>query len=135
MKLVNPPRRDVVLVPKKGFVIIAFKVSLRLMSDKCKTNAGIQTDNPGNWLMHCHIARHASEGLSLQILERQEEAYKMWPENSHAAIAAERLCHNWNYWVSDCQNWWHSNNSAKSCNASDPTQPIKGYIFQDDSGI
>ena len=34
----NPPRRDVVLLPVDGFVVIAFK-----------------SDNPGTWLMHCHI--------------------------------------------------------------------------------
>lgn len=41
--LVNPPRRDVVLLPKGGFVVIAFK-----------------TDNIGTWLVHCHI------GMGLQ---------------------------------------------------------------------
>ena len=50
----NPARRDVILLPKGGFVLIAFK-----------------TDNPGTWLMHCHIAVHASSGLGLQIMERQ----------------------------------------------------------------
>ena len=41
----NPVRRDVVLLPKNttegvtGYAVIAFK-----------------TDNPGAWLMHCHIA-------------------------------------------------------------------------------
>ena len=50
----NPARRDVVLLPKNGFVVIAFK-----------------TDNPGTWLMHCHIALHASSGLGLQLMERQ----------------------------------------------------------------
>ena len=36
---VNPPRRDVVLLPAGGFIAIAFK-----------------PDNPGAWLVHCHIA-------------------------------------------------------------------------------
>jgi len=53
-KVNNPARRDVVLLPSGGFVVIAFK-----------------TDNPGTWLMHCHIAFHASSGLGLQIMERQ----------------------------------------------------------------
>lgn len=44
---VNPPRRDVVLLPANGYVAIAFK-----------------PDNPGAWLMHCHIAWHASAGKS-----------------------------------------------------------------------
>lgn len=43
---INPPRRDVVLLPGGGFIAIAFK-----------------PDNPGAWLMHCHIAWHASAGM------------------------------------------------------------------------
>ena len=35
----NPPRRDVALLPVTGFLLIAFQI-----------------DNPGTWLMHCHIA-------------------------------------------------------------------------------
>lgn len=42
---VNPPRRDVVLVPAGGYIAIAFR-----------------PDNPGVWLLHCHIAWHASAG-------------------------------------------------------------------------
>lgn len=30
-------------------------------------------DNPGAWLMHCHIGFHAAEGFALQILERKNE--------------------------------------------------------------
>jgi len=32
-----------------------------------------RTDNPGAWLFHCHIAWHASQGLSVQYLERASE--------------------------------------------------------------
>ena len=49
----NPPRRDVAMLPVNGYLIIGF-----------------QTDNPGTWLMHCHIAWHASAGLALQFVER-----------------------------------------------------------------
>ena len=34
----NPPRRDVATLPARGYFVIAFI-----------------TDNPGAWLMHCHI--------------------------------------------------------------------------------
>jgi hypothetical protein len=78
---VNPPRRDVVLLPNRGFVVIAFK-----------------TDNPGSWLMHCHIARHASEGLALQILERQSDAAKLFPSNSPNMIEASHVCAEWKKW-------------------------------------
>ncbi|TVY39689.1 Laccase [Lachnellula subtilissima] len=52
----NPPRRDVASLPGNGFLAIAFK-----------------KDNPGSWLMHCHIAWHASEGFAMQFVERQSE--------------------------------------------------------------
>ncbi|MCJ1426817.1 hypothetical protein MMC29_004720 [Sticta canariensis] len=48
----NPPRRDVAMLPSGGYLVIAFP-----------------TDNPGAWLMHCHIAFHISEGLGVQFLE------------------------------------------------------------------
>ncbi|EOO03476.1 putative laccase precursor protein [Phaeoacremonium minimum UCRPA7] len=51
----NPVRRDVAMLPG-GWLVIAFK-----------------TDNPGAWLMHCHIAWHVSQGLSVQFLERTSE--------------------------------------------------------------
>ncbi|KAI1355572.1 putative extracellular dihydrogeodin oxidase/laccase [Xylaria sp. FL0043] len=56
LTLTNPPRRDVVQLPGQGYTVIAFK-----------------TDNPGVWLMHCHIAWHTSEGLAVQVLERESE--------------------------------------------------------------
>ncbi|KAK0732030.1 multicopper oxidase-domain-containing protein [Lasiosphaeris hirsuta] len=79
----NPPRRDVVLMPANGFIVIAFKA-----------------DNPGSWLLHCHIAKHASGGLALQILERQADAASMWPPASPAVQAAATLCSSWTSWVS-----------------------------------
>lgn len=95
LKIDNPPRRDVVLLPADGFVVIAFK-----------------TDNPGNWLMHCHIAFHASWGLAMQILERQKDANSLFPKPDYPAIKeAERVCAKWKEW---------STNAA---------------IIQDDSGI
>ena len=44
------------LLPAAGFLVVAFK-----------------TDNPGAWLMHCHIAWHLNMGLGMQILERRKE--------------------------------------------------------------
>ena len=37
----NPPRRDVALLPAGGYLVIAFK-----------------PDNPGVWLLHCHIGMY-----------------------------------------------------------------------------
>lgn len=61
----NPPRRDVVLLPANGYIAIAFK-----------------PDNPGAWLMHCHIAWHASAGKS----------YSNSLDQSIIAICASVLC-------------------------------------------
>jgi hypothetical protein len=70
-----------VLLPKGGFVVIAFKA-----------------DNPGVWLMHCHIARHASEGLAMQILERQPDANRLFPVGSPNMVEAKRVCREWETW-------------------------------------
>ncbi|KAI3316497.1 multicopper oxidase [Xylariaceae sp. AK1471] len=52
----NPPRRDTAMLPSGGYLVIAF-----------------ETDNPGAWLMHCHIGWHTSEGFALQVIERYDE--------------------------------------------------------------
>ena len=48
----NPIRRDTTMLPAGGWVAVAFK-----------------TDNPGAWLMHCHIAWHVEQGMAVQFLE------------------------------------------------------------------
>lgn len=53
----NPTRRDVALLPGGGWLALAFP-----------------TDNPGAWLMHCHIAWHVSDGLAVQFLEVKDQA-------------------------------------------------------------
>ncbi|KAK3952877.1 multicopper oxidase-domain-containing protein, partial [Pseudoneurospora amorphoporcata] len=52
----NPTRCDATMLSGKGWLIVAFR-----------------NDNPGAWLFHCHIAWHASVGLSVQFLERKNE--------------------------------------------------------------
>jgi hypothetical protein len=32
-----------------------------------------EADNPGVWLMHCHIPFHISAGFGLQFLERKDD--------------------------------------------------------------
>jgi FtsP/CotA-like multicopper oxidase with cupredoxin domain len=50
----NPPRRDVAMLPYSGYLVIAFK-----------------TDNPGAWLLHCHIGWHVSMGFALTFIEQR----------------------------------------------------------------
>ncbi|KAF5863352.1 hypothetical protein ETB97_010232 [Aspergillus alliaceus] len=55
----NPPRRDVAILPAGGHLVIAFPV-----------------DNPGAWLLHCHMGFHSSSGFAQQIVERKAEFWK-----------------------------------------------------------
>jgi FtsP/CotA-like multicopper oxidase with cupredoxin domain len=78
LTLSNPPRRDVATLPLNGYMIMAFK-----------------TDNPGAWLMHCHIAAHSSEGLGLQFVERQDEIMATFED----VYSLQQTCATWqNYW-------------------------------------
>lgn len=52
----NPTRRDTTMLPALGWIVLAF-----------------ETNNPGAWLFHCHLAWHVSQGLSVQYLERPGE--------------------------------------------------------------
>lgn len=56
LNLDNPPRRDTAMLPASGYLVVAF-----------------ETDNPGTWLMHCHIGWHTAEGFAIQFLERYDE--------------------------------------------------------------
>ncbi|PQQ17527.1 laccase-14 [Prunus yedoensis var. nudiflora] len=49
--LVDPPEETTVGVPKNGWVAIRFRA-----------------DNPGVWLMHCHIERHQTWGMTVVFL-------------------------------------------------------------------
>jgi hypothetical protein len=54
LNLDNPTRRDTSTLPPGGYLVMAFPA-----------------DNPGMWVMHCHIAFHVSEGFSIQFMERR----------------------------------------------------------------
>lgn len=73
----NPPRRDVALLASNGTLALAFK-----------------PDNPGVWLVHCHIAWHASSGLALQIMERQDDILGSIGTLTNTV----RTCEGWDKW-------------------------------------
>ena len=50
--MANPPRRDTIVIEGGGYAV------LRLF-----------TDNPGVWLMHCHIEWHLQAGLAALLIE------------------------------------------------------------------
>lgn len=63
LNFVNPTRRDTAMLMGSagpghpaGYTVIGF-----------------ETDNPGAWLMHCHIVWHVDGGLALQFTERPKD--------------------------------------------------------------
>ncbi|VBB84489.1 Putative laccase precursor [Podospora comata] len=102
LKCDNPPRRDVVLLPATGYVIIAFKA-----------------DNPGIWILHCHIAFHASSGLAIQIIENKERIPEILGRHG-SREAIEESCESWRAWQSNPINHWDWHHPDH---------------FQDDSGV
>ncbi|XP_069141122.1 uncharacterized protein [Argopecten irradians] len=58
LELSNPPRKDTLIVPSGGYAVIRIKA-----------------DNPGIWLMHCHIELHANDGMMMYI----NNSYGMHP--------------------------------------------------------
>lgn len=79
LNLDNPPRRDTAMLPAQGYLVLAF-----------------QTDNPGVWLMHCHIGWHTDEGLALQFLEQRDQARELIDYDSLADTCAA-----WDTWTAE----------------------------------
>ncbi|KAI1389017.1 putative multicopper oxidase [Hypoxylon trugodes] len=77
LQLKNSPRRDVAMLPANGFLVIGF-----------------MTDNPGVWLMHCHIGWHASQGFGLQVVERAAEIPPLCDSSS-----IDSTCAKWSRYV------------------------------------
>ncbi|EUC27967.1 multicopper oxidase [Bipolaris zeicola 26-R-13] len=89
LQLENPPRRDTAMLPASGYLVLAFEI-----------------DNPGAWLMHCHIGWHTSEGFALQFVEQYDKIVNI----THADQVQQ-----------GCSNWGGFQRSAS--------------IIQDDSGV
>jgi FtsP/CotA-like multicopper oxidase with cupredoxin domain len=56
-------RKDTVIVPAGGYVVIAF-----------------QADNPGYWFMHCHMEAHLLEGMAIIVQEYRDDQHPKPPE-------------------------------------------------------
>ncbi|KAM5345150.1 hypothetical protein ACJ41O_011012 [Fusarium nematophilum] len=72
----NPPRRDTALLPASGYLVMAW-----------------ETDNPGAWLMHCHIGWHVSQGFALQFIERVDEIPETVDENLLSDVCTQWVAH------------------------------------------
>jgi len=55
LNLVNPIRKDTIIIPTGGYAVIRLK-----------------TTNPGKWFLHCHIEVHALEGMGMVLNEAPE---------------------------------------------------------------
>ncbi|KAG5924285.1 hypothetical protein E4U42_004702 [Claviceps africana] len=75
----NPLRRDTHLLPPNGHLVMQF-----------------ETDNPGIWPFHCHVAWHVSAGLLVNIMERPLSL----PSRSQIPRIMEQTCKDWNAWSS-----------------------------------
>jgi hypothetical protein len=73
----NPMRRDTVMLPRGGYVVI-----------------DVVMDNPGVWPFHCHIAWHVSEGLYVNIID---QPHKITGKDIPKTI--EKTCKPWNKWT------------------------------------
>ncbi|OWF48227.1 laccase-1-like [Mizuhopecten yessoensis] len=58
LELSYPTRKDTLIIPSGGYAVIRVKA-----------------DNPGVWLMHCHIELHANDGMMMYI----NNSYEMHP--------------------------------------------------------
>jgi FtsP/CotA-like multicopper oxidase with cupredoxin domain len=74
VRLTNPQRRDVQLLPPNGHIVIQFNA-----------------DNPGVWPFHCHIAWHVSAGLYANILERPADILK----DVSVPLVMQQTCTDW----------------------------------------
>ncbi|KAF2874488.1 multicopper oxidase-domain-containing protein [Massariosphaeria phaeospora] len=79
LNLNNPPRRDTANMPAAGYLVVAF-----------------ETDNPGAWLMHCHIGWHSEMGFALQILEAKSTIKETVGDG---VCTLEQVCGKWGEWT------------------------------------
>jgi len=77
------------MLPGNGHLAIAFKL-----------------DNPGAWLIHCHIAWHSSEGLALELVE-SEKSITLAPASTKAL---HDTCRSWERWSSKAP--WEQDDSG-----------------------
>ncbi|XP_076442624.1 uncharacterized protein LOC143281319 [Babylonia areolata] len=63
LNLLNPIRKDTIIVPTGGYVVLR-----------------LRADNPGMWFVHCHIELHHVGGMAL-ILDGSQEGLKSPPKD------------------------------------------------------
>ena len=71
----HPVFKDVVLVPTNGYVI--FRTPL---------------DNPGFWILHCHINYHVEHGMAMVLQFGEPEGWAMGPDKQAALSNKNKMC-------------------------------------------
>jgi hypothetical protein len=69
LNLKNPVRKDTISVPRRGYVIVRF-----------------WADNPGIWMLHCHVLFHQASGMVMGLQVGWEE------EHNDVDMGAAELC-------------------------------------------
>jgi len=69
LNLKDPVKKDTVAVPRRGYVVI------RLLAD-----------NPGIWMLHCHVLFHQASGMAMSL--------HIGPDEEHVEVdeSANSLC-------------------------------------------
>ncbi|KAH9822876.1 multicopper type 1 protein [Teratosphaeria destructans] len=80
----DPNRRDVAMLPGAGWLAIA-----------------MQADNPGAWILHCHIGWHADQGFAMSFAEAPSQLSRDVQNPS-----AQDLCDKWNAYFPN-NSYWH----------------------------
>lgn len=65
-------------MPGSGYVVVAWKA-----------------DNPGAWLMHCHVGWHNAMGFAAQIVEMQDQISGTWDDDG---CELKDMCTAWKTW-------------------------------------
>jgi hypothetical protein len=69
------------------------------------------------WIIHCHIAFHASSGLAMQIIENKHRIPDVMKNDT---TKMQKACENWRAWHNNTMNLWDFHHPKH---------------FQDDSGV
>ncbi|KAI9647765.1 hypothetical protein NHQ30_004153 [Ciborinia camelliae] len=80
LNLDNPPRRDTAILPQNGYLVIGFEM-----------------DNPGAWLLHCHISWHASSGMAVQFVTSAGKLQRM-VKKAGIMSGMNKQCDDWASW-------------------------------------
>ena len=62
--LINPPYKDTVTIPDGGYTVVRFTAN-----------------NPGYWLLHCHLLFHSAAGMDLVFKIGEDKDIPMPPSN------------------------------------------------------